>query len=328
MGVGYRPGDDGSLLTARDHMLAGGTSSAATRATCQPLDVLKIRLQLQLESGPEAKYRSLPHAVTSILREEGVTALWKGHVPAQLLSITYGVVQFAAFESLTKAAFALDPRTSADGALGPPAHFVCGAAAGVCATLASYPFDVVRTRLVAQPGRETRSYLGTADAVRKMLAKEGPRVLFRGIVPTFTAIAPYSGLQFGFYNAFKHLLGLFEEDLEGSPKERFSLPSSMTCGALAGLCAKATVYPFDTTKKRMQVSGFGEGRLGMGRTGNYKGMVDCMATIIKSEGPRGLFKGLTASLIKAVATTSLHFAFYEYCIQALTLWRRKKKKEL
>ncbi len=239
MGVGYRPNaDGGTALTAKDHMLAGGASSAATRAACQPLDVLKIRLQVQVESGEGAKYRSLPQAAAAILREEGAAAFWKGHLPAQALSVAYGVAQFASFEALTKAAFLADSRAAADGALAPAAHFVCGAAAGVLGTLLSYPFDVVRTRLVAQHGAGV--YTGTADAARRMLAQEGPRALFRGIVPTFATIAPYSGLQFGFYNVFKSLIGAFENGTE-KEEERIGMAASMTCGALAGLCAKTAV---------------------------------------------------------------------------------------
>ena len=328
MGVGYRPskaaeGDD-PVLSPSNHMVSGGASSAATRALCQPLDVLKIRLQLQLESGAGAKYRSLPHAFATILREEGAQAFWKGHLPAQALSVAYGVAQFASFEALTRSACALDIRAAEDGAWGPPAHFVCGAAAGAAATVTSYPFDVIRTRLVAQPGRRSDLfYAGSADAVRKMVTSEGPSALFRGMAPTFATIAPYSGLQFGFYNAFKRLL-LGARDLSSS-SEGISFSTSLVCGGLAGLCAKTAVYPFDTTKKRMQVSGFGRGRAALGRTIDHCGMLECMRTTVRGEGARGLFKGLPVALLKAVATTSINFALYEYCVEAIKLWKKQRQ---
>lgn len=79
-----------------DHAIAGAVSGFITRFCCQPLDVIKIRFQLQVEpitNHPVSKYRSVIHAFYSIPKEEGIYALWKGHVPAQLLSIVYGMSQ-------------------------------------------------------------------------------------------------------------------------------------------------------------------------------------------------------------------------------------------
>lgn len=117
-------------LSHSDIVLAGATSSFITRATCQPLDVLKIRFQLQIEpvsaKSPVSKYKSIVQAAALIVREEGITSLWKGHVPAQLLSIVYGAAQFWTFEALSREAYALGFYENYK----PFTHFACGALSG------------------------------------------------------------------------------------------------------------------------------------------------------------------------------------------------------
>lgn len=53
--------------------------------------------QLQIEPvstrRAEGKYRGLFQASRCIHSEEGLSAFWKGHIPAQLLSICFGAVQ-------------------------------------------------------------------------------------------------------------------------------------------------------------------------------------------------------------------------------------------
>lgn len=116
-------------LTQFDFAFAGGTSGCITRAVCQPLDVLKIRFQLQVEPISHkavSKYRSIFQAVYLISQEEGIKAFWKGHIPAQWLSVTYGIVQFWTFEVLSKKAHRLHLPAHTS----PIVNFVCGTVAG------------------------------------------------------------------------------------------------------------------------------------------------------------------------------------------------------
>lgn len=72
----------------------------------------------------------------------------KGHIPAQLLSVFYGLGQFAAYDQLNRAGrhikvFGINEHSDIR-------HFVCGGIAGAIGNTVSTPFDVVRTRIIAQ----------------------------------------------------------------------------------------------------------------------------------------------------------------------------------
>lgn len=126
--VGYDPR---KKLTEFDYMFAGSASGVITRLLCQPLDVLKIRFQLQVEPieknlAINSKYRTILQATNLIIREEGVKALWKGHVPGQLLSISYGLAQFTTFEVLTKKSADIGITKKWDIIV----HFMCGLISG------------------------------------------------------------------------------------------------------------------------------------------------------------------------------------------------------
>jgi len=142
-----------------------------------------VNVQLQVEPiapHPKTKYWGVYHATHTIIRQEGVSALWKGHVPAQLLSISYGlcqvskstltnhlmphhiipsfpfiimilfgVLQVAVFEKLTEKAWFHLPSLQGD-SYRPMVHFACAVVAGTIACVVSFPLDTIRTRLVAQ----------------------------------------------------------------------------------------------------------------------------------------------------------------------------------
>nr|XP_006815177.1 PREDICTED: mitochondrial thiamine pyrophosphate carrier-like [Saccoglossus kowalevskii] len=139
-------------LSGWEYATAGALSGVITRCLVQPLDVLKIRFQLQVEplSSKSAKYSGMVQAVRTISHEEGLVAFWKGLVPVQLLCFMFGAVQFLAFERITKLGTGRLPYQYTNGHYKPVYHFLCGGVSGCLASSASQPFDVIRTRLIAQ----------------------------------------------------------------------------------------------------------------------------------------------------------------------------------
>ena len=185
--------------------VAGAVSGAVARVVIGPLDVLKIRFQVQLEPISRAvlpgqqisKYTSIWQALLLILKEEGVPAssstsnqqalqlaihypviphiqthaqalalkdeftrdthemrqmnsvqgLWRGTVPGILLTVPYTGVQFVMLQQCKQWA---NSRGMTSPKWKQSTSFVSGAIAGASATIASYPFDLLRTTLAAQ----------------------------------------------------------------------------------------------------------------------------------------------------------------------------------
>ncbi|KAJ7316013.1 hypothetical protein JRQ81_002175 [Phrynocephalus forsythii] len=303
--VGYDPDSNCASLSTGEIAAAGSASGLVTRAMISPFDVLKIRFQLQIEQlssrNQQAKYHGIRQAIWRIFQEEGPTAFWKGHVPAQLLSITYGGVQFVSFELLTKM---VHHGTSYD-ARDFTVHFVCGGLAACVSTVTVQPLDTLRTRMAAQG--EPKIYRNVRHAVASMYWTEGLRSFYRGLSPTIIAVVPYAGFQFSFYSLLKKLYNWMvptEEMKTGNIK-------NFVCGSGAGVLSKTLTYPFDLFKKRLQVGGFEQARAAFGQVRTYTSFVDCARQVVQEEGPRGLFKGLSPSLLKAAFSTGFTFFWYE-----------------
>ncbi|VDK45377.1 unnamed protein product [Anisakis simplex] len=303
--VGYGGQEaNGRELTTSEYSEAGLLSGIATRCIIQPLDVLKIRFQLQEEpmhGSRKGKYSGIVQALLLIRKEEGMAAFWKGHVPAQGLSAIYGIIQFTCFEVLTKQALHVPIALTYRGVT----DFVCGAVAGCCAMTAAMPLDVIRTRLVAQG--EPKVYRGTLHATLCIWKFEGLRGYFRGLSPSLAQIAPYTGIQFALYNWF---VGLWKRFIN-----RYESTGALMCGALAGTASKTMLYPLDMVRHRLQMRGFK--RRGFGKTTQCQSMVDTFIHVTRNESALGLFKGLWPSMLKAAANSGFAFLFYELSLDLI-----------
>uniref|UniRef100_A0A5S6QR53 Mitochondrial thiamine pyrophosphate carrier n=1 Tax=Trichuris muris TaxID=70415 RepID=A0A5S6QR53_TRIMR len=323
--VGFNPtAQKNERLSALDHSIAGSVSGAITRAISQPFDVLKIRFQLQLEpikrASERSKYRDLLQAVSTIVKEEGPSALWKGHVPAQALSILYTLAQFVSYEFITEQSYRHIPSMVSQKVYDRlPIKFLSGAIAGSMATVTTLPLDVLRTRLVAQG--EPKVYKHMRHAACSIIRNDGFLGLYRGFIPAVLQVAPYTGFVFLFYD---FTLNVWKSVVPSNPNKHDSGGfETFICGGIAGVSAKALVYPLDLLKKRLQVVGFEEARKSFGSTAHYTGLLQCALSIITKEGSLSFYKGFSSTVLKAATVSSCSFSCYEQVCRFLKTFHQR-----
>lgn len=79
-------------------------------------------------------------------------------------------------------------------------------------------------------------------------------------------------------------------------------------GMMGGLCEALCLHPLDTVKTRLQLSGTTtKASKAAGGAVKYKGVMDCASTIIRSEGPLSLYKGLTPFSVHLVSKYFLRY---------------------
>ncbi|CAF1313972.1 unnamed protein product [Rotaria magnacalcarata] len=309
--VGYDPKKKD--LTNNQILIASSVSSVIARFLLQPVDVIKIRFQLQIEPIRHAtgsKYQTIFQTIRLIHHEEGLRAFWKGHLAAQFLSISYNSAQMYAFERLTKELGENFPTTVSSPIIKTLTHFFIGSIAASVAVCSCQPMDVLRTRFVGQG--EPKIYHSYRQAIGLIWAREGLHGFYRGLNPAIILYAPVSALTFGFYE-------LFNRAWDHLPLENFDSMKHAFNGGTAGVLAKFVVYPFDLTKKRLEVVSFEEARSKFGQTRVYSGMRHCISEILRTEGVRGLYKGIAPSLIKAYLSTAVTLSIYDSICNHLRL---------
>ncbi|XP_019179822.1 PREDICTED: mitochondrial thiamine pyrophosphate carrier-like isoform X1 [Ipomoea nil] len=317
--------EPGELKRAFIHATAGAISGGISRTVTSPLDVIKIRFQVQLEPTVQwallrkdlyqsSKYTGMVQAAKDIFREEGLPGFWRGNVPALLMVMPYTAIQFTVLHKFKT--FASGSSKSDDHInLSPYLSYISGALAGCAATVGSYPFDLLRTILASQG--EPKIYPNMRAAFVDILKTRGIRGLYSGLSPTLVEIVPYAGLQFGTYDTFKRWAMAWNH--RRSPNTSYSddgLSSFQLfiCGLASGTCAKAVCHPLDVVKKRFQIGGLQRHARYGARVEHhaYRNMYDALRRILIQEGWAGLYKGIVPSIVKAAPAGAVTFVAYEF----------------
>uniref|UniRef100_A0A8C5B350 Solute carrier family 25 member 13 n=1 Tax=Gadus morhua TaxID=8049 RepID=A0A8C5B350_GADMO len=209
---------DGSV-PLRAEILAGGCAGGSQVIFTNPVEIVKIRLQVagEITTGPRV-------SAVSVVRELGFLGLYKGAKACFLRDIPFSAIYFPCYAHL-KTHFSQE-----DGTIGPAKMLLAGALAGMPAASLVTPADVIKTRLQVAARAGQTTYSGMTDCFWKILHEEGARAFWKGAgarvfrsSPQFgVTLVTYELLQRWFYVDFG---GQKPSGSEPTPKSRISLPA-------------------------------------------------------------------------------------------------------
>ncbi|XP_047731920.1 mitochondrial glycine transporter isoform X5 [Prionailurus viverrinus] len=181
--------------------------------------------------------------------------------------------------------------------------FLCGSISGTCSTLLFQPLDLLKTRLqTLQPPAHGSRRVGMLALLLKVVRTESILGLWKGMSPSIVRCVPGIGIYFGTLYSLKQYF------LRGHPPTALeSVILGVGSRSVAGVC----MSPITVIKTRYE-----SGRYG------YGSIYAALKSIYRSEGHRGLFSGLTATLLRDAPFSGIYLMFYNQTKNIMThgLW--------
>ena len=288
----------------------GGLSGIAATTIIQPVDTVKVRLQLAGGGNPL-------RVASSIVAKEGLTALYAGLSAAVLRQATYTTSRLGLFQVLSEK---LKERNH-DRPLPLWEKAAAGLVAGGIGALVGSPADLSLIRMQADgtlPPDRRRNYGNVGNALVSIVKEEGAGGLFTGAGSTAVRAmavrfserlsgrggrgggAPRRGFAswLGLTDALagparKVNMGMLAANDQAkemlAAKGITGVENAVGAGFVAGLSAAVCSLPFDYVKTQlMKQQPRPDGTL------PFAGMLDCFAQTVRVHGPGRLYSGFAA----------------------------------
>ena len=263
-------------------------------AVClQPLDVSKTRMQLD----KVGKYKGFYNTGSTIVKEEGALALYKGLTPfVAHLTVKYALRMYT-FEVVRRI---VAPKEG--GVTSPMRNMFAGLISGLVeAVLVVTPFEVIKTRLQQQHGLDKAllKYKGPIHCVTTIVKEEGLGALQKGVVPTMIRQGSNQAANF---MAVKKLNQSLWDKYDGDGK---TLPiwKTMVSGMLGGAAGPILNCPSDVVKTRLMSQ-----VIKQGIQAKYTGFIQATVVIAREEGISALYKGLGVRLARVAPGQAIMWA--------------------
>jgi len=161
-------------------LFSGGLAGAIANTICYPFDFARTRLASDLGKG-KPKFAGITDCIVSTVKSQGLTGLYTGWSVTVAGAFVYRAGQLGCFKQIQD----MNPYAKDKGTIGVVSSFVAVTAARTVVMPFNYPFDTVRRRMMLQSEKPVseRIYKGSFDCARQVLAKEGTKGMYKGMIP-------------------------------------------------------------------------------------------------------------------------------------------------
>ncbi|KFM64393.1 Mitochondrial uncoupling protein 2, partial [Stegodyphus mimosarum] len=282
--------------------VSAGTAACIADIITFPLDVAKVRLQIQGEGTVPVKSCLVKAGLSSnkgmfgmivhIVKKEGPKSLYNGLCAGLQRQMCFASVRIGLYDSVKNHYSALASGYVSPGHVG--IRILAGVTTGGMSVVFAQPTDVVKVRMQAQVTGLAPRYVGTMSAYRTIAIEEGMKGLWKGTLPNITRNAIVNAAELVCYDMIK-------EFILARKLMTDNVPCHFTSAFAAGFCATVVASPVDVVKTRFMNSHHGQ----------YSGAVDCAVKMFREGGFTAFYKGFMPSFIRLGSWNICMFVTFE-----------------
>lgn len=270
---------DSPLTSAALPFVIGGFSGMVATTCIQPIDMVKVRLQLMGEGVRTGPRPSPFAAIKEIIAQGGILNLYSGLSAGYLRQIVYGTARLGLFGTFINM---FESRAASAGTtIGFGERTLAGMGAGSLGALIGNPTEVVLIRMQSdglKPKEQRANYRSVFDALARITRTEGVRALWTGALPT---VIRATATNFGQLTFFAESKDQLKRHTKLSAQA-----TTVTASIIGGFFAAFFSLPLDMVKTRLQrQTPAPDGSMA------YKGMLDTFVKIVRREGLLRLYRG-------------------------------------
>lgn len=310
-------------------ILPGVSGGIARVLVGQPFDTIKTRLQvmgagtaLAARLPPSDVYLNSNDCLRKMIKHEGAISLYRGVTAPLVGNIVLLGIHFPAFNRARKELDTLLPPTPGDTSFAHAKTLAAGGVAGLLGSVVSCPSEHVRTKMqlqrraqmTARMGLQVQgleAYRGGLDCAVKIAQRHGLAGLYRGF--TSTVLRDTQGYAWFFYG-YERTISAFTGP--GKTRADLSYGQVLTAGIVAGFGLWGSMFPIDTIKSKLQGDSL--------TNPQYKSTYDCYKQTVAVEGQRGLWRGFSAAMYRAIPVNGAIFLAVEGTRNAIAAYELKQ----
>ena len=329
------------------HFVAGGIGGMVGAVVTCPFDLVKTRLQsdiylkaynkgmagwgvgatgavgsfaansktVQFLRESTFHFKETCHIIGDVYKQEGFRSLFKGLGPNLVGVIPARSINFFTYGT-TKDLYSRYFNNGEESAM---IHLAAAATAGWATSTATNPIWLIKTRVQLDKSGSTRQYKNSWDCLKSVLKHEGIPGLYRGLTASY--LGSVEGiLQWILYEQMKALIRVRSVEKFGTDDE--TKKSTLTrisewcqrsgSAGLAKFVASLVTYPHEVVRTRLRQSPTENGEL------KYRGLIQTFRVVIKEEGFKSMYNGLTPHLMRTVPNSIIMFGTWEIVLKILS----------